>query len=406
MTANFDRLFKAKPLREKKVPDFMLDYLNESLAPNDLKYIRGSEGTCILTSRNGKEDVISDLKIELTDKQKEILGPSPTIEDIFNFSYNSQQEIKTKEKSKFILNGHEIRSNQYMINPFSIDKNSKGVFSFKPLPFPDYKDIILECSGYQYSFKLKRVPNLSIDDEKYISDENKILTLIFIYNRKKGLTKLTANFNNNVSGSFNEMVTFAYIYNGIIQGKTCLAGKTVPLTEKSDAPLISNETISVWKKIVELQIKFDKEFISTPLLDNLDVITVVKLYYSLIKKEPLKTFDKINSINLSKIDLDNYNSAYGKEIFLQFDNVIEINVFGEKLSLYMLSCVYHIKMGILNESDEFKIDFDEVDGKKSFISSMFFLNEDQLKEYKKTHSVNNEFYRAKYLKDCIKDFGH
>lgn len=405
MKANFNKLFKAKPLNEQQVPNFVIDYLNRSLHNDDLKYIRGKGEGCILVSKDDKEWTISGLELELTEAQKTILGAKPTLDEILKYSYNSQEEIKTKNNSKVLVNGQEIDVNKFSTNPFSVQEYEQGHFAIFPKEFPEYRNMVLENGPYTVSLKIKRIANQSIDEEKYITEENKILNIIIIHNTKSNSSKLKAYFHNDVKGTFDEIIASAYIFNGIITGETRLQGQTESLTSPSSASLISNETLRAWKKIKELEKVLGLKIVTTPQLEKKDFLMAIKLYHSLIKKEPIKSYEKINSISFNEFEMEQYEKSKNKEIFLTFDNAVSVDFFGNELSLFMLTFVFHVKMGGLREDDEYTIQLSEVEGKREFLSSIYFLSEKELEDFKTTSNVNNDFYRAKYIKDCIEHFG-
>ena len=391
MKIDFDDLFKSKPLSKQKAPDFLINQLNESL-PDGLRYIQVKNGLCVIIPKNNERMIISGLELSLTDKQKKILGPNPSKEKILNYCYNSQNPIKIKNEKKIKLNGEEFDSNKLVIEPFSIS-NANGSFSLIPNKFPDdTKSIVLENENHSYQTKIERVPNDDPYEEKYISDTNKILSFIELFNNKTQKIKINFTFHFNIISTFKEILDCAYIYNGLIDNTTTINGEVFPSEENTDIKKIPQESIDLWTKAIDIEKKLEKKFKVSAHLNKEEIILILKLYKSLITNRPFREAMNLNSINFSYLNKKEAEKNFNKDIRLQYEKDEQINLFGEQINLFSITCVYHVMMVSIEEDDEeYKVRFKNTPNEKNSMIKMYFLNEQELKNYKEKHNVAEEF---------------
>lgn len=394
MKADFDHLFKSNTkLYEIRVPNFVVDHLSESLCDNNLKYVQEENGVLLIVPNNKKQMKISGLHFSLTNEQKEILGHNPSVDKILRFSYNSQQPIKLTNQNKIMLNDKEVDINKFAVEPFSTSKTN-GFFSIIPDIFPKYESIVLKNQNHSYEMKITRVPNNDPYEEKFISNTDKVLSLIMYFNNKTKETRMKFDIHFDIPSTFKEIIDCAYVYNGLIDNTTTINGNNFPKERKENINKISPSAINLWEKATKIEKKLGKNFKVCARLNKEETILILKLYKSLIKHEPFCVPMKLKSINLSEPNVEEMNKVINNDICLQYDHIDIINLFGEQIDLFNTTCVYHVMIiSIEKESNEYKVKFNNFPNKKSSMVKMYFIDEKERNNFKNKYDVRKEFLK-------------
>lgn len=402
MNIDFDDLFKGSRFSQQPVPEWMLNYLNQSLNDNDLEYIDYKNGNCILVSKNKQVTTISGLHFKLSDSQKEILRDHHSISDILEYCYNAQEKIETLDVDEILVDGKKVKIEKFSVNPFKTEEIVSGKFCLAPYPFPKYQGIVLKNQGYTYALDIVRLPIKSVHVQRYASRNDKSLFIDILFDSQTKKSTISATYDFNLANSYEEKISCATIYNGLINGSVVLDGQDQPLTKKSEGNLISDETISLWKKIVKIEKIVGKSFDPRIEIQNEDILSIEKLYRTLSESQPFKTYEKLNCISLNSPPFKNSEKELDKEICINYVGEVTITLLGQKITLYSVIGAYHIMVSsIQKQSEEYKVYFSQVPNKKPFLSQMYFLDEESLQKYCENHNVQKELSDAKYILDFI-----
>lgn len=402
MNIDFDDLFKGTRFSHQPIPRWMLNYLNQSLKNDDLEYIDCKDGNCILVSKNKQTTTISGLRFNLSDSQKKILGNRYSISDVLEYCYNAQEKIETLDVDEILVDGKKVKIEKFSVNPFKTEKFVSGKFYLVPNPFPKYQGIVLKNQGYTYEFNLVRLPIKSIHVQRYASKNDKSLFIDILFDNRTKESTISATYDFNLANSYEEKISCATIYNGLINGSVVLEGQDQPLTKKSEGNLISDETISLWKKIVKIEKIIGKSFDPGIEIQDEDILLIEKLYRTLSEKKPFKTYEKLNCISLDSPPLKYNEKDLDKDISINYVGEVTITLFEQKITLYSVIGAYHIKVSsIQKQSEEYKVYFDQVSNEKPFLSQMYFLDEESLQKYCENHNIQKELFNAKYILDFI-----
>lgn len=405
MFVSFNSVFNNKPQAETKVPNEVLEYMNEQL-PHGVKYIADSRGVCSIKS-DGKKITLSGFCFNPTEEQKKILGENYTYQEVLDYSYNAQQKIPLllRNDGIIILNGKEIPIKDLSSNPLLDIKYVSGSLTLFPHQFPKPFSITIGDGKYSRELIISRIPNESVHIAMFQSKEKEPMMIKFSIDEVNQKMDLNVSYDLKYATSIRDVVETTMIFNAYLSGKAffdeILLDKVILGSTNKQFDV---KSAIFWEKVLKIeeclnvQFTFPKKDVSFD-----DFQLVEKLYQNLINEKPIRNTEKITSI-----DGDwqkDFKESIGHSISFIYNSVMEINLFKLKLSLPVLQCIYNVKIKDIQKK-ELKTRIvleDETEEKKQYNCSMIFKNIEKLNEYKNKefHEIINIFNKAKSIEEYI-----
>lgn len=400
MFVSFDKAFKQKE-NQNIIPDTVLEYLNRQLDSPDLRYVSDENGHCVITSTNGKYK-LSGIAFELPAEMKKILGETPSINDIQEYSYNSQKTIPIKllEEGYIRLNGKKIRIENLNFDPFNEVHYVTGSLYAHPPKMDEKIEISISGSTEEILLKFRRIPDNSLDWIVFKSENGKPIHFLIKINKRENKMIYSISYDLKKVKNLKEAIKVADIYNAFASGEGKM--NNIPITidsgEKGEKEF-TEEQILFWKKMMSLE-----EKIGTCLnpfsedVTNLDIYTGEVLYRTLVCKTPVRIQENIVSIEgTGNIKTMKENFGIQKPIAFYFEDYSKAILFGTEVQLRSIKALYNCIISELQENDgTFKIVLkDESDEKQKYTVAMYFFSDEELEAYKQEHNIVEEFKDAK-----------
>lgn len=409
MFVDFDKVFNNKPQTQIRVPEALVSYLSRQL-PDGTKYIADDDGNCILV-QNEKPIKIGGMILSPSEEQKKILGKKYTLQDILDYSYNSQKPIALtlKKEGHILLNGKEFPIDKLQYSPYAPVKYASGSALMIPSLLPKPFKIVLGCSKYERTVSVKRVPHESISTLAFESEKEVPLYIQYYLDEKKHSMTLSLSLNLIYARSIGDIVESASIYNAFLDGKGLVCGKRLE-SSVTDAKIkrFDEDSIEFWEKVLSLEQELGVRFV--PPQEDVGFETIIlieQLYQNLIKGVPIRETNTIESVTYkeNKGEEKSILDAIGHSILLEFDATMSFNLFGIRVKLPCITRIFHVKLGeprISGKKRKIMLE-DESDQKKRFASVLCFKNQEDLEYYRKLDrkSTTDQFYSAKYARDYL-----
>lgn len=405
MFVSFDKAFK-KNENYKKIPQVILDYLNQDLKCSNLKYVSGEDGRCVITSLTG-EYKFSGITFDLSSEMEEILGDNPNIQDVLNYSYNAQKQIPLKmiEDGYIILNDEKIRIDKLGFDPYKELRYFSG--SLYVVPQKMDETISIKMSGYQEEMliSLKRVPDNSLDWRAFQSDKTKALSFFIKFNLKEKTMIVNISYDLNKAKNIAEALKIADIYNAFFYGEGKMNDAPISFeTERNGESSFSTEKLLYWKKLHDIEEKLDISFKPSEEITISNIYIGEILYRTLICKIPVRVRDNIESVSFRK-KLEDIQKAYdiNKPLTFYFEEHSRAELLGIEIPLRGIQAVYNCVISKLSEENGMVklILEDESTDKKKFTVAMYFISDEELEKYRDTHNVIEEFKKAKSVEEYV-----
>lgn len=393
MKLDFDSIFDAKPLSEMEVQDVVLRELNKDLPSDDIEYASTKDGFCYITTKADKLK-IGGFLLDLDDEDHEILGEYPSVKDVLDYSYNAQKTIKLKlkEKDAILVNDKRISIDKFVYKPLSNVKFINGVFYAIPEKFPDPFEILAHDDVYSNCFIMKRIPNKSIANMSFESEDNQVLKLKYVLYKKEGKMTFNLSYNFKYANTIEELIKYSTLYNSFFSGKISIGKSTIKGEEYTEDNLIDINTINYWKKINCIEKYFDVDFSPSMIeMSRDEQDTVNELYFGLIESLPIRDY---KTYSLFKITFDGEKNVkdlnVGQKMFFGFGSNREISLLGKSFNLYCYVGIYDAKIKDITISEnQTKLEFENIDEKhKSYIAIKYFISEDEMSKY--IENINGE----------------
>lgn len=389
MFANFNTVFKKDDAVVSHVPDVLLEYFNKDVA-SGFKYVDDGNGGCILIPDNNTM-TISELNFVLTDEIKNILGDTPAVDDILKYSYNSQSPLQLNIKDGCLtINGVKIPFEEIHKSPFENTGYIKGSEEFfaNPHPFPEPFDLLISNEKYEYPLTIHRVPNKSLNEVKFESSKEMSLAVSYIIDVSKKDSTFSINVNINIQKctSIKEIVEVIDLYNSFCDGYVKIGNQHVSSPQQSDKKYDA-EGQEFWNKVYEIETALEVSFIPPEKgADFQTVSTINGIYQSLIKRLPVRNKENIVSINFdSKSSFEKgIDETIGNPIFLRFTGVYIETIFGVKVEIPSITCIFDAIISRVTE-DKDKTILEISDECKSYSSTLLFTSKGELEDYLKTN---------------------
>ena len=392
MFVSFNKVFNKKPQSQTEVPQAMLDHMNRQL-PKGIKYISGDDGRCTIVSESGSF-TLGGFLFRPTEEQKKILGKNYTHDDVMAYFYNAQKQmpLELKKDGYITLNGQEIPIDQMSYNPMlpSVEYVSGSLMAF-PQKFPPPFSLTVGVADGTYSRTLtvSRIPNESVHIAVFQSKENEPLMIKYSIDEKKQKLNMNITFNLKYAKTIRDVVESTMIYNAYLSGNALLGGAPLEITTyNATTNKFDLKSALFWEKVLKIEDCLGVSFVPPKEdVQNDDIILVEELYQNLIHHVPIRDTQKLTSIG-GNWDFDNTNrdvkDSVGLAVFFQFHSIVDVELFGVKFSLPILTGVCNARIKEISKKDEKAqlILEDESEEKKQYMCTMFFLTEEAMEEYK------------------------
>lgn len=392
MFVNFNDVFNNKPQTELKVPEAMLKYLSEDL-PEGMSYASDEHGTCHITFEN-ENVTISGITLNPTEEQRKILGNDFTKNDVFSYSYNSQEWIPLKldKEGYVILNGIEIPIEKMLLRPYNPIKIISDKFYMSPPEFPKPFSLTIGCKEYSVELKIRRIPNKSVNIAAFESDGKNPLVIKYFANEMTNSISFKVSFEFSNAKTVREIIESISIYNSCLDGEIFLANK--PLLGSVEYPKpqkYAQENIEFWEKLLSLEERLNVHF--KPPLNDIDIDTISEvetLYQNLIQNTPIRVDKKIESLNgePDKTLEEKCTDFVDKHMYFEFETTECIKLFGVNIELPCINGIFNAKFAdYVIKGKKASIILDKEDeNKPMYVSSQIFSTGKKLKEFKNIDS--------------------
>jgi len=390
MFLDFNDIIKNNKITEKRIPAVVIEQMSDEL-PGNLFYQSDDNGFAFIS---GFEKV-SNLKYDIPDElQAEVGNKEVSLEDILLYSYNSQENIKLKPAIEGFV---ELDNELVPVDRFikSLNVNSKienGSFCIIPKPFEEKGTLTISNSEYERDMLYERVPNKSIYYAKYKAFSLGFYITILIPFSSSDKAKFEISYSIDELSSYKEAVECISLYNSFVKGEGKINNdiiKPYSITNKSNY----DELLSFFKKVESIEnflgCKFDLYVgdISYGLARDIE-----GLYQNLIKRNPVKSYNKIESITFDEKPR-NEEPIDERYVFLYKTNVKK-DILGVSVELPTIVCIFNITYKCSELKDSWKADV--IYNEESYSSYLSFRNIDELNEF--TNSYENMVMK---MKECV-----
>ncbi len=395
MFVDFDNIFNDDPKSQFSIPPKYIDFLNKDL-PKGIKYVLDERGNCTISSEES-EIKIGGMKVILNEEQKKVLGNNYQLNDVLDYSYNSQQKIEIEpiEKGFIMLNDKRFPIDKLEYNPLNPIELVDGKFYLIPPKFDCAIQLKLSDGKYQRIMNISRIPNNSIKIWSFQSSKEEPLQISYTMNNNNKEVKINVSFNLNYANSIRDIVESVYIYNAFIDGKGYLQNTLIKAKlDNKQCNKYDEKSALFWEKVLKIESEINKRFI--PPKGNIEyeqILEIEELYQMIILKNPIRDKNVISAITANceyKKDIDD---CINKPLFFQFDATYSTDIFGCKINLPALLMVFNSKIvKIEKDKNESNIILeDESDEKKRYTAIRCFKNQEELEKYKE--KVNKDIIK-------------
>lgn len=378
MFLNFNEIINNKK-PEKDIPAIVLDYLSAEL-PDNLFYKSDGNGLAYISGFqkvNGLSfDTPNELKEEVGDKEI-------SIDDFLLYSYNSQESLKLKPVKEGIV---KVDNKEIAIDKFVKTINVKykiknGCFYIIPSPFEKKGIIKLSNNKYIKEMTFERVPYKSIKYMKFKAYSKGLYMTMLIPFSDSINASFTISYNINDLNNYKELIKCISIYDSIIKGEGKINNvilKPSTITNNAD----HNELLLFLNKVelVEEHLGCNFELFAGDISFGF-AREIEGLYQNLIKKSPVKNYNKIESITFD--DEPRIESSSDKRYVLLYKTEISKDILGVPLLLPTIVCVFNITYTCNKYKNTWKADI--IYNENSYSSYLSFRSIDELNRYAESY---------------------
>lgn len=405
MFVDFNSVFK-KNQQKLSVPESLLKYLSKSL-PNGLRYEALPDGNCSIVAESGNTSY-GDLLFKPTEEQKKILGEKYTDEDVLEYGYNAQQQLRfePKDPNFLVINGQSVPIEDCFINPLTRVQLLGSSFYVMPKPFPDPFLISVESKKYKRILKIKRVANQSVYVYKFESDCNEPFVIEYFIDTRANTIQISTAMKLRNAHTVRDLVETTSIYNAFVDGTASIEGE--PVQQKpSDGAVkrFDDKTIVFWEKVLKIEEVLGVSFI--PPMEDIDFDTmclVEQLYQSFAFQRPTIDSKRINSISgtWAEKTLTKPEDCIGKQLFMIFTGKRTEVLFGVELTLYFISGQCNAVVSDYKLKDKkYTIQFADWSVERHFFTAiLYFENQDAMNSCVKNNTpLEERMHNAKQPSD-------
>lgn len=404
--ANFIKNFKNQNYNDGFLPQSVLEELSKKWNGN-LEYVYKENGTYMLEAINGKVELgFKNFEIENLDEikdkcQKEKL----TMEDLIDYSYNSQRPLTLKPLKNFqqFINNEKIDNNEFII--------SKDIIA-DPIPeklviFPEKmtKSIKLKIgngeASYVYTFIQKPIDSLT--KKRFVTSPNSKLLIDYEIDNERIKFNIEINKlqNTTIKEYLETLIFMQSLFNkGMYINDTYIKGSK----GKDEKYEKREKLIDLWNKVYQIEKILGLRFtITNDLLDKKDLDNILLLYKSFIENKALRINKKINTLSFSYENIPEWFIKDVKEnkernLCLEYSEKYSFNLLGEKIDVLKLKSYFNLFVDEVENSEETKkihLILKENDENKTYESVQLFKNEHDLEKFFSNKDHLTELQNAK-----------
>lgn len=405
--ANFIKNFKNQNYNDGFLPQSVLEELSKKWNGN-LEYVYKENGTYMLEAINGKVELgFKNFEIENLDEikdkcQKEKL----TMEDLIDYSYNSQRPLTLKPLKNFqqFINNEKIDNNEFII--------SKDIIA-DPIPeklviFPEKmnKSIKLKIgngeASYVYTFIQKPIDSLT--KKRFVTSPNSKLLIDYEIDNERIKFNIEINKlqNTTIKEYLETLIFMQSLFNkGMYINDTYIKGSK----GKDEKYEKREKLIDLWNKVYQIEKILGLRFtITNDLLDKKDLDNILLLYKSFIENKALRINKKINTLSFSYENIPEWFIKDVKEnkernLCLEYSEKYSFNLLGEKIDVLKLKSYFNLFVDEVENSEETKkihLILKENDENKTYESVQLFKNEHGLEKFFSNKDHLTELQNAKF----------
>lgn len=354
MFVDFDRVFGKKPQSQMKVPEALAQFLSEQL-PVGLKYTADEDGSCRIASAEGKPITIGGFICEPTDQQRRVLGETYTTQDVLDYSYNAQQQIRLslKRDGYILLNGEEFPVEKLLYRPYNPLKLVSGSFYMFPAAFPEPFLLTIGNGKYERTLRIRRVSNESISVAAFESEKENTLYMSYYVDEKQNRMTMNLSLKLTCAHTVRDIVEAASIYNSSLDGKAFIGGRPFESKpEGTDAQGFDQSSLEFWERVLRIEDELGVSFTPPHRDVKFDEMCVAEqLYQNLIRGLPIRDTMRIDSIDGSWTPANekNIRKSIGHPMLFEFTALRGVELFGVELELPCLMRIFNASLAGLEE---------------------------------------------------------
>lgn len=396
MFSNFRDAFIKKPQYTSEPPQAVIDLISREL-PNGFYYVHDHDGYCRIEAPEGLN--IQSGKVLLSDEDKAVLPDGFSMDDVLKYSYNFQKEIilLPNDDGCFTINGENVSATDFVKTPMQNMTFTNAQLRIKPQKFPSPFDLEVSGDGHTQKLHIKRVPNRSLNVEKYESDESTVLMVWFTIDPVPP-SPFTFNISVNMkrARSVKEVITAYHIYNAFADGKGYIGGNPLRIENHTPFEKVPTEVVCLAEKLLQLEECLDVKFDLSRGPTVADAKVADELYRSLIEKKPFKYFKTFDTLSGTGhfIDSTKQQEYINTAMVFEFSEKKQVSLLGVDLGLYADNCIFNAVISSFSsagdkETGDFVIHLATAPGEKMYESVQYFITEDQLISFRedKNHII-------------------
>ena len=402
MLASFKKLNSKKDEKHTRIPNELLKVLNQKL-PDGLEYEAHEDGMCSIKPISNKNNTIS-MMVHIPESARKYKGVIKTPADLAEYAYRTQQTLRLNpyEDNTILMNGHRIKVDEIMTFPLNEDKSLKnGEFFMQPPAFDKLKPVYLEAGQISLEFQTERKPYDSMYEIFIQLTYKNLIAIDIILNEKSFQSIWTIHMNANTKSADDLYKVFVF-YNYFGKGNIKYKGEkfAVP-SNKTGFSFVDKANIELLRKIVKIENKLNITFDIPAQFSYAEYEMVEQLYTSLVLGKPFKKIKPFNELTCTGTTLHSgsIESIKNKDILLTSCNTKLIELFGQKIELYLLQAMFHMFVKDVEIYDEntTKLKIDDTN-KNMFVSFRYFTNEESVIKYQRVGDWIKKFEEAKEIK--------
>ena len=300
--ANFIKNFKNQNYNDGFLPQSVLEEMSKKWNGN-LEYVYKENGTYMLEAKNKKIELgFKNFEIENLDEIKDKCQKEKiTMEDLIDYSYNSQRPLTLKPLKNFqqFINNEKIDNNEFIISKDIIADSIPE----KLVIFPEKmnKSIKLKIGNgeksYVYTFIQKPIDSLT--KKRFVTSPNSKLLIDYEIDNERIKFNIEINkLQNTTIKEYLETLIFmqSLFNNGMYINDTYIKGSK----GKDEKYEKREKLIDLWNKVYQIEKTLGLRFtITNDLLDKNDLDNIFLLYRSFIENKALRINKKINTLSFS-----------------------------------------------------------------------------------------------------------
>ncbi|MFW2487823.1 abortive infection system toxin AbiGii family protein [Clostridium chromiireducens] len=387
MFASFNKAFKQEKETMYKIPEIILENLNDKLS-DGFEYVQVGNDMCTIMPKEKEVKIKANLKLKNMD------GINNTSEAI-EYLYRTQQEVEVSGKC-IELNGVKFDINELIKMPLSNKKfdDLNGKLILKPHEFPKPFKLMVGYNDKNIEMLFQRQPYADLHKSLFQSIDRKSLIISYIVDEIANDMTINIHINISEAESVEEIVEISKIYKCFMSGEGKIANIKLNrgfdnLTEEDGL----DSLIEFWNKVNLISKELGILFNPINYILKEDVNLVERLYRCLVEDKPYKEIADLENLTVKcSEELDEKQFINKDGIVLQFLEGKTYELLEEKFDIYVLItwCNVIVKDTELidKENLEYKFIIDMDSDKKMFRVIKYFKNKEVAEKYRESLSRN------------------